>query len=155
RGGLASWNGRALTNYPELKGQFIGKLLEARDGTIWVTVADAKWWALCALRQGRTECYGRDGGPGKGGVGLFGDRAGNLWVGTDDGIWRWGPKPRTFFALPPTTNGYQSFVEADDGALLLGTSRGIRRFTEQRPDGALTPPVPGAPADARHLLQDR
>jgi ligand-binding sensor domain-containing protein len=33
--GLASWNGRAFTHYPQLDGQFVFALLEDEPGTIW------------------------------------------------------------------------------------------------------------------------
>ncbi|HXI30063.1 MAG TPA: two-component regulator propeller domain-containing protein, partial [Vicinamibacterales bacterium] len=38
--GLASWNGRTLSDYPVLNGRFIGKLLEDRAGTMWITAAN-------------------------------------------------------------------------------------------------------------------
>src|SRR5215510_7697025 len=34
--GLASWKDGTLTQYPELAGQYVVKLLEDREGTVWV-----------------------------------------------------------------------------------------------------------------------
>src|SRR5262249_7780283 len=56
--GLASWKDGKLTQYPELAGQYIFKLLEDRGGTVWVAGVGFPG-RLCAIRNGSVECYGK------------------------------------------------------------------------------------------------
>jgi signal transduction histidine kinase/ligand-binding sensor domain-containing protein len=125
--GLASWKNGKLSRYEELSGSNIGKLLEDREGSIWIA-RFASGWTLCAIQLGRVRCYGENGGPGAGAIGLYEDRKGNLWVGTNTGLWRWSPGLPTFYPLPRQENGIQGLSEADDGALLISNGAGIRRF---------------------------
>ena len=84
--GLASWKDGRLTQYPELAGQKIMKLLEDRDGTVWVgTTSFPPPGKLCAIHNGSVQCFGEDGSLGNGVVGLFEDSKGTLWVGGIDG----------------------------------------------------------------------
>src|SRR5262249_27737176 len=129
--GLARWDGRRLATYGELTGQAIGHLLEGRDGTLWASVfARSTTWTLCEVRKDRSRCFGQDGGPGAGALGLVEDGAGAIWVGTLEGIWRWTPGAPTFFPLPHEPNAIQSLLDAGGGALLIGAQGGIQRFVE-------------------------
>jgi ligand-binding sensor domain-containing protein len=51
--GLVSWNGHALTRYPEIGDQFVTSLLEDREGTVWAGIlgpaSDAPTGQLCAI----------------------------------------------------------------------------------------------------------
>jgi signal transduction histidine kinase/ligand-binding sensor domain-containing protein len=86
--------------------------------------------------------------------GLYEDSKGNLWVGVINGLWRWKPGPPRFYPVSDQPDGVQGFGEGDDGALLIGTARGIRRFV----DGKIEPyRLPGnvPQFDARRVLRDR
>jgi ligand-binding sensor domain-containing protein len=57
--GLASWKEGNLTQFPELAGQIVVTLLEDREQTIWIGTSEAsKKGRLCAIRGGKSECYG-------------------------------------------------------------------------------------------------
>ena len=57
--GLASWKDGKLTQYPELAGQFVGALLEDREGTVWAGAVGSSTGELCAIRKDGVQCYGR------------------------------------------------------------------------------------------------
>src|ERR1041384_1120325 len=59
--GLSSWNGRQLTEYSELAGQFIFSVVEDRDGTIWAGSFSIPTGRLCAVRSVGVQCFGQDG----------------------------------------------------------------------------------------------
>src|SRR5215471_12569571 len=127
--GLASWKDGRLTRYDALAGSYVGSLLEDREGSIWTT-RFVNRWALCRIQGSRLSCFGEDGGPGDGAIGLHEDPAGNLWVGLRNGLWRWKPGRPTFFGLPDEENGIQGFSEDNDGSLLISEGGGIRRFVD-------------------------
>jgi len=64
--------------------------------------------------------------------GLYEDSKGNLWAGVTNGLWRWKPGPPRFYPVPDQQDGVRGFGEGDDGALLIGTVKGIRRFVDGR-----------------------
>src|SRR5262245_55740076 len=81
-GGLASWKESRLLHYNALSGRKIIRLLEDHQASIWAstyTVATGKS-SLCEIVRQRVQCYGDDGGPGEGAIGLYEDRRNNLWV---------------------------------------------------------------------------
>jgi len=69
--GLASWKDGQLIDYQGLAGSYIGKVVEDREGLIW-TIRFVNQWTLCGIQKARVTCYGEDGGPGAGAVGLVG-----------------------------------------------------------------------------------
>jgi len=91
--GLASWKDGKLTQYAELAGQVISKLLEDREGAVWAGGLGTPTGRLCAIQRGSVECSGGDGDLGHGVFGLYEDSKGNLWVGVNEGLWRWKPSP--------------------------------------------------------------
>src|SRR5208283_537044 len=129
--GLASWKDGKLNTYAELSGQDTVALFQEREGTVWVGTIDVTSGArLCAIRDGTTVCSGGDGSLGPGVLSLFEDSKGNLWVGVQNGMWRWKPGPSEFFPVPQTTDGVR-FGE-DERGLLLGTKAGIKRLINNR-----------------------
>src|SRR5262249_54100379 len=126
------WRAGKLTQYAEMAGHRVGKLLEDHDGSVWVVraVLDLASRTLCEIRNGRVQCHGDDGGPGAGVTGLYEDRRGTLWAGTPNGLWRWKPGAPKFYARPGPPNGFQGFSEDEDGALLISEMGGLRRFVE-------------------------
>jgi PAS domain S-box-containing protein len=153
--GLASWKGGKLTQYPELSGQYIFALLEDREGTVWAGGrSDPPPGKLCAIQQGRVQCYGTDGSLGAGVEALYEDNKGNLWVGVTNGLWRWKPGPSKLYPLPGESYGIQAIGEDTDGTLLVGWKGEIHRFIEGK---TKVYPLPGTVRQfkAHRLLRDR
>jgi signal transduction histidine kinase/ligand-binding sensor domain-containing protein len=128
--GLASWKDGKLTEYPELAGQYIFKLLEDREGTVWVGGAGVPTGSLCAIRKGSVQSYGKDGALGRGVLSLYEDSKGRIWAGVEGGLWRWKPGPPKFYPLPGEPNGIWVMGEDDEGAPLVGRQGAIHRFLD-------------------------
>jgi signal transduction histidine kinase/ligand-binding sensor domain-containing protein len=152
--GLASWKDGKLTQFPELAGRLILKLLEDHEGTLWISGVAIPTGRLCAIRNGSVQCYGEEGALGRGASNLYEDRRGNLWAGVKDGLWRWKPGLPKFYPLPGEPDGIRALDEDDDGALMVGWNGGIQRLV----DGKLKAyPLPGNVGRfrAKRLLRDR
>ena len=155
--GLASWKDDRLTTYDGFNGDHIGYIVEARDGTIWVTVAKptSTAWSLCSLRNARTSCYGADGGPGARVLGLFEDRHGTLWAGAPEGVWEWRPDGPRFYPTAPQPDAIQGFAENVDDGFVLGLTGAIGRLRDGRIEVAQALPASMQNTFARALLRDR
>src|SRR5262249_3640214 len=138
--GLARWKDGTLTRYDELSGRQIGQLLEDRAGVVWAMVGDASRWVLCKVQDARAQCFGRDGGPGAGTLGLYEDSKGVLWTGTRDAVWRWQPGEPQRFPLPGPSLGFHGFAEDHDGTLLIPLGNGIARLVNGRAEKAYSFP---------------
>lgn len=152
--GLARWKDGRLTLYPELAGRFVWTLLEDHENTVWASGAAAPAGRLCAIRDRDVTCDGDDGRFGYGVLGLHEDRRGNLWLGVEEGLWRWRPGPPEFFAMAGRRDRRAAFAADADGQLLMTTDRGIRRFVA---GAASAYPLggPAQPIKADNLLRDR
>lgn len=151
--GLASWKDGKLTKYAELAGQYIFKLLEDHEGTVWASGRAVPIGRLCAIRSGVVRCFGEDGALGRGALNLYEDSRGNLWAGVKEGLWRWRPGPPEFYALPGEPDGIRALGEDEDGALLVGRQGGIRRFVDGKTE-AYTPSESAGKFIAKRLLRD-
>jgi ligand-binding sensor domain-containing protein/signal transduction histidine kinase len=152
--GLVSWKDGRLTQYPELAGRYLFKLLEDHEGTVWASGSAVAAGRLCAIRKSGVECFGDDGSLGRGAFNLYEDSKGNLWAGVKEGLWRWKPGPPKFFPLAGEPDGIQCFGEDTDGTLLVGWNGGIHRFI----DGKTEPySIPGRVGQirGRRILRDR
>lgn len=130
--GLARWKDGKLTTYADLSGQYIASFLQEGDGTVWVgTIDGISGGRLCAIRDGSTHCSGGDGSLGLGVLSLFGDHNGGVWVGVQNGVWRWKPGRSEFFPVPEADDAVRFFGE-DERGLLLGTKTGIKRLVVNR-----------------------
>ena len=152
--GLASWKDSKLTQYPELVGQSVPKLLEDRGGSIWAGVYGVPRGRLCAFHNGSVRCYGDDDRLGLGVLGLYEDSKGSIWLGVQNGVWRWKPDPPEFHAIPDESDSIQSFIESDDGTLLIGARDGIMRLVDGKA-GAYPLPGPVPEFQTERLLRDR
>ena len=156
--GLARWKDGKLTRYDRLAGRFVSRIVEDRDGSIWVTAYFNLKWTLCVIRRGDGECYGDDGGPGAGAIGLYEDRSGRLWVGTagaTNGVWQWNPGPPKFHSLSTQDNGVRGLYEDHDGALLISRPGGLERFVDGRTEMAYPFPPSKRQFDFSFPLRDR
>ncbi|HUL01658.1 MAG TPA: two-component regulator propeller domain-containing protein, partial [Gemmatimonadales bacterium] len=149
--GLASWKAGTLTQYPELAGRHVLRILEDREGSVWAAAAYPG--RLCTIRNGSVACHGDDGSLGAGVHDLFEDKRGGLWVGLRDALCRWKPGPRRCYPLTEEPNGIQ-LAEDEDGALLVGTGGTVRRFVDGKTEAY--PHASGVrPFHTRELLRDR
>ena len=148
--GLASWKDGTLTHYPELAGQFVNRLLEDREGTVWVGGVLDNAGSLCTIEKSGVRCYGKDGSLGTSVLSLNEDREGNLWVRTTTGLWRWKPGAPKFYSMPGRAYG---IIEGDNGAPLVATDGGLRQLVDGKAEAY---PLPGAPRQFKPggLLRD-
>jgi signal transduction histidine kinase/ligand-binding sensor domain-containing protein len=156
--GLARWKDGQLTRIGRLAGRYVDRLVEDHEGSLWATTFFNLRWTLCVIRHDSAECFGDDGGPGVGAIGLYEDRKGNLWVGTvgkSTGVWRWRPSSPTFYALPAPPNGIRGLVEDDDGVLLVSQNGSIARFHDGKTEMAYPYPQSKKQFDFPLLLRDR
>jgi signal transduction histidine kinase/ligand-binding sensor domain-containing protein len=152
--GLASWKDGKLTQYTELSGQYIYKLLEDHEGTVWVAGGAATTGRLCAIRNGNVQCYGEDGSLGRAAFSLYEDSKVNLWVGVKEGLWRWKPGAQKFYSLPGEPNGIRGLGEDTDGTLLVGWNGGIQRFVDGKTEAYPLARITGQ-LTAKRILRDR
>jgi signal transduction histidine kinase/sugar lactone lactonase YvrE len=171
--GLVSWKSGTLNHYPELDKHDVHTLLQDREGTVWAAgsiweagPSQAGKTALCAIKSGRTECYGRDGSFGFYGVtSAYEDRHGNLWLGASNGVWRWRPGPPKCYPMPELKHyglagflfAWRGLLETDDGALLIAIigSEGIIRFDNGKVQPYQVPPFRPRFHEGGGLLRDR
>jgi signal transduction histidine kinase/ligand-binding sensor domain-containing protein len=130
--GLASWKDGKFRQYAELSGHWIFALVEDHEGTIWASGRSdsPEGGKLCAMRNGNVQCYGEHGVLGRGAFNLYEDSKGNLWVGVENGLWRWKPGQPKFYPLPGDPDGIRALAEDADGTLLIGWNGGIYRFVD-------------------------
>lgn len=100
-GGLVSWNGKKLTDYPEIRDVFVTSLLEDHEGTVWAGIlagsAESPAGRLCEIRSGQVKCDSQNGAFGMFVWSLNEDNAGTLWAAAESGLWRWKPgSPKRF-----------------------------------------------------------
>lgn len=152
--GLARWKDGKLTQYAELAEQYIFKIIEDHEGTIWASGLTITTGRLCAIQNSSVHCDGDDGALGRGAFTLFEDSKGNLWAGVKDGLWRFRPGPPKFYPLAGELNGIQAIGEDVDGTLLVGWQGGIHRFSDGKAEAYSLAGVTG-PFTARRILRDR
>ena len=148
--GLASWKSGRLTAYAELAGLAVFALLEDHEGTVWAGGYGVPNGKLCAIRNGAVQCHGEDGSLG-GGVGSLYEFKGDLWAGTEAGLFRWKPGPPKFFPLPG--GSIQDLIEGDNGTLWIAKSFGVRQLKDGRIE-AYRLPV-NEQVEPTRLLRDR
>jgi len=152
--GLASWKDGKLTQYAELAGHYIYKILEDHEGTVWASGLTVTVGRLCAIRDGNVQCYGEDGSLGRGASNLYEDSKGNLWAAVDNGVWRWRPGPPAFYSMPDGPYPIDALGEDADGALLLGWNSGLYRLIDGKSE-AYPLPGPRRQFRAERILRDR
>jgi signal transduction histidine kinase/ligand-binding sensor domain-containing protein len=126
--GLASWKDGKLGQVSKVSGGDVVALLETRDGTVWIGTYALSGGRLCDIRSGVVHCKTTAAGV----KALYEDSKGTLWVGLENGIWRWKPGNAEFFSLTDEPFGIISFAEDEQGNLLFGGHAGIRRLVDGR-----------------------
>jgi signal transduction histidine kinase/ligand-binding sensor domain-containing protein len=163
--GLVSWDGRKLTQYPEIGHRFVTSLLEDHEGTVWAGIQyetpGVPNGRVCAIRDGRVQCYLNDGAFGSFVWSLAEDSSGTLWAGADSGFWRWKPGSPKRYSIPGKRVG--EMAASDDGQLVFGISGdGLRRLVADRLESIpihsainQTALLPDREVDSNKLLRDR
>jgi ligand-binding sensor domain-containing protein len=152
--GLASWNNGKLTQYPEVSGFLIGRATQDHAGSIWAAARTDTNGRLCEIRNGKANCYGEDVlGPGA--FSVHEDRTGNLWVGVNNGLWRWKPGPPQFYSVPKQPASIQTILDDEDGTLLFPTPGALKRLANGTVEMAYPFPIPLRGTSANPLLHDR
>ena len=133
--GLSHWTQRSLVTYLKEPG-LMSSILEDRFGTIWITrsrVSQNAGSGFCQVSGSKSQCYKIPDERLIGGCcdALAEDRSGNLWIGSDTGLLRWGDGSLSIYPnkyLVPHTgfDGVESTVSASDGSLLVGIDHGGR-----------------------------
>src|SRR3974390_1656868 len=124
--GLASWKDGRLRRISQLANQNVTSLLEASDGTVWISIYSDSGGRLCDIRSGVVHCETL----ATGAKALYEDSKGTLWVGLQNGFWRWRPGTPKFFPTPKEPFGIISFCEDAKGNLLFGTHAGVMRLVD-------------------------
>jgi signal transduction histidine kinase/ligand-binding sensor domain-containing protein len=153
--GLASWKNGKLTQYAELAGFSVYRLLEDHQGSIWAGATGVPNGKLCEVQTGSVRCYPEITDPGRGVLGLHEDGKGNLWVGLLTGVWRWKPGPPQFYPVPEEPAGVQGMADGEDGTLLVSTKGGISRLVDGKVQMAYPLPATMREFYAKRLLRDR
>ena len=126
--GLASWKAGKLREVPELAGQSVTSVLETRDGTVWIGIYSEAGGGLCDIHSGVVHCERESVTFGTGVKALYEDSKGALWLGLQNGVWRWKPGIPEFFSIPNEPIGIIGFAEDEEGHLLFGSHAGVRRL---------------------------
>ena len=150
--GLASWRDGKLTLHPEVPGT-VGGILEDRHGTVWAGTRYPPPGRLCAFQRERVQCYGEKGEFGDRASSLYEDRAGNLWVGAQTGLWRWQPGSPKHYPLADFESS-EGLAQTDDGVLLIAERNGVKQLVGEK---VLDYPIldDGRGIQPSHVLRDR
>jgi len=152
--GLASWKNGKLAHYGELDGFEITRLIEDREGVTWVGAIGYPDGKLCEIQKGNVRCHPEMGGLGHGVMGLHEDAKGNLWVGFEEGLWRWKPGPPEFYNIRQPS-GIQGMTNGEDGGLLISTPSGLQRLVDRKFNLAYPFPKRMPTSAASRILRDR
>jgi signal transduction histidine kinase/ligand-binding sensor domain-containing protein len=154
RNGLANWKNGKLAQCGEMAGLQIAALIEDREGSIWVGSAGVPEGKLCEIQKGAVRCDRQVGGPGHGVFALHEDAKGNLWVGLEEGLWRWKPGPPEFYSIRQSS-GIQAMTNGEDGELLISTPSGLQRLVDRKGNLAYPLPAKMRTYAASRILRDR
>ena len=103
-------------------------LCESRDRSLWVGTA---YNGLRRLKDGKILVYGNDEGfPERQIRAVFESRAGNIWVGTSNGLFK--SEGGKFINIPIDPSFITSITEDLQGRIWVGTHAGVRIFLADR-----------------------
>jgi signal transduction histidine kinase/CheY-like chemotaxis protein/ligand-binding sensor domain-containing protein len=146
--GLARWENGAWTRFTTndgLRHNYVAYLAETPDGSLWIGYREALGLSRLRFRPGGFEAQhvsGRDGLRSEQAIFLGVDARGWVWYGSDNGVdvydgSRWRHYGQSDGLIWDDCDGNAFFAD-DDGAVWIGTSRGLSRF---RPLDPSPPPI--------------
>ncbi len=128
-----------------LPGHIIEFLYVDSKGTLWLSMAQHGFFSINPRSQSGLRSYGASDGLTNIHVSaIVEDNHGFLWMGTENGLFRFNPENETFFRmkdprLPGSfTNNSAAFI---DNSIYFGTTSGLLSFA---PSVLFTPTLPGA-----------
>ncbi len=119
-----------LASAADLPRSPVAAVAQTPNGDIWAGTRDA---GLFRLARGKTSAV-RNGLPDLKVNCLLSGGAGDLWIGTDNGIVKWNGSQLTGAGIPASLNRFQALamVRDRDANIWVGTdSRGLLRFNSQ------------------------
>ena len=158
--GLSRFDGERFKVYgledglPKLR---VWALAEGRDGTVWVATAGGLVRLDPSHTSERPVFLPADPAKARGRAVefVFVDRNGEVWFGSGGELYRISGKEALAAGLPPGGGIVRAAVDAEDGVLWVGTSRGLFRIRRGLPVERVTLGSGGGPEDVRGLLLDR
>jgi ligand-binding sensor domain-containing protein len=167
RAGLAHLTKDKLVVFPD-SSETVYSLFESPLGQIWFTHDSVERSPpICEVSGAAIHCLDKaDGvsalGPSNG---LVRDISGNLWTGTERGLFRWRPGSSASYLSPGLKNaeghdGVTALVQGPDGSLWVGMDwtgrgRGLQQFREGIWKRVSEPGLDGSTLSVLALLQDR
>src|SRR5262249_2422278 len=142
-----------LTSYAEFATQIVDRVLEDREGTVWVRAPTPPTGKLCAIRNGSVRCWGEGGGFGARITTMYEDRRGRLWFGGPNGLWHWREGQPAFHPTTPHER-VEGLSDDENGELLVVRSDGIYRMVEGTLRKAYQMPGAVARVTPLHVLRD-
>jgi signal transduction histidine kinase/ligand-binding sensor domain-containing protein len=128
-----AWNeGKALQVLRQLPNLRFSDIYQDRVGTIWI----AHRRGLTRISGGRVTTFGRaEGFPADAALSIWGDRDGNLWIGTNgEGLVRMrGEQFDVLTVRDGLSNGFIAALYEDrEGSLWIGSNDGLNRLRDTR-----------------------
>jgi signal transduction histidine kinase/ligand-binding sensor domain-containing protein len=130
-GGLVRFDGVRFVAFdppeaPALRGADVFALMAGRDGSLWIGTAGG---LVARHHQGRTELIGAPDGPSPSDISaLAEDRAGTVWVGAWEGVYRVAGE--RLVRVPGQVEGAREFAIDDRGTLWVSARSGLLRVED-------------------------
>jgi ligand-binding sensor domain-containing protein len=133
--GLSQVKDGRLTSIPELAGTRIDAIMQDHNGDIWASGRpQGTTNRLCHIVRATTKCFDDSKSFGVQVKNIFEDKAGNLWISAESGMWRWAPGKPEFY---PNRSG-QSDIAIDANDVMVGTSQSKDRVPSRNQPGSPT-----------------
>jgi signal transduction histidine kinase/ligand-binding sensor domain-containing protein len=166
--GLLQWVNQRAARY--LDGRELNSILQDDKGAIWVTKSDssASRHPICRINGTDVQCYGYEtgaGGPLAAAIPLAEDAAGNLWIGHDTAVVRWGPGSTKVYRPAALQShqgvgGVEGLAVAADGSVWVGMDApghggGLQHIVNGVMEPFAVPKLNGESLEVEALLIDR
>jgi signal transduction histidine kinase/ligand-binding sensor domain-containing protein len=152
--GLARIKNGTVTNFPQMNVTGASSIVEDKEGTIWTggTPDENRKARLCTISgDHRVDCVGQDGAFGNWIRCIYEDSAGNLWVSSRRGVWRWKPG---ISKLYPGDGPAPSLSSDENGTILIANYHEVRGLIDDK-EQAYPMQNPGGAISASVLFKDK
>ena len=165
--GLAHLANNRLTLYAKNEGWLVARILEDKDGKIWIERlrSDDRTHPLCEVVSTEVHCYGKEEGADLVASGaLHQDQSGDIWAGGSTTLIRWRPgaskvyRPRSLQSNEGN-GGVQALAVTKDGTLWIGMGpsgpgAGLQRMVGGRLQPFRVPKLNGESLEVLALWRD-